>query len=77
MARPLRVDIADGWYHITARGTDRRTIFTERREREHFLELLEALVNRYGVRLHGYGSCATTVGVRTGFMPATRRRPAG
>ena len=54
MARPLRVDIADGWYHITARGTDRRTIFTERREREHFLELLEALVNRYGVRLHAY-----------------------
>ncbi len=48
------MDIADGWYHITARGTDRRIIFTEDRERRHFLELLERMVERYGILVHGY-----------------------
>jgi REP element-mobilizing transposase RayT len=54
MARPVRVDVADGWYHITARGTERRDIFTEDRERQHFLELLGRLVHRYGVWVHAY-----------------------
>ena len=27
MARPLRVDIEDGWYHVTARGDHRQVIF--------------------------------------------------
>jgi len=54
MARPLRVDVADGWYHITARGTDRRTIFTGDRERRHFLDLLEKMEERHGLRIHAY-----------------------
>ncbi len=48
------MDIADGGYHITARGTDRREIFTEDLERKHFLELLEGMVERYGVWVHAY-----------------------
>ena len=54
MARPLRVDIEDGWYHITSRGIERRRIFTEDRERKHFLELLEEMSERYRVRVHAY-----------------------
>ena len=27
MSRPLRVDVEEGWYHISARGIERRSIF--------------------------------------------------
>ena len=54
MARPVRVDVAGGWYHITARGIERRTIFEDERDHAHFLELLPALRERYGVEIHAY-----------------------
>jgi len=54
MTRPLRVDVAGGWYHVTARGTERRELFGDAREHTHFLELLEAMVERYAVRVHAY-----------------------
>ena len=43
-----------GWYHITTRGLGRREIFHDTHDREHFLELLEGVVTRYGVVLHAY-----------------------
>jgi len=54
MARPIRIDVADGWYHVTARGIDRRALFVSDRDRQHFLELAEDMVDRFGVRLHAY-----------------------
>ena len=54
MARPLRIDLEDGWYHVTARGIDRRMIFETDRDHGHFRELLGAMVERYGVILHAY-----------------------
>ena len=65
MARPLRIDVQDGWYHVMSRGTDRREIFTgdapsaqkaggTSRDCGHFLELLEEMVERYGVKVHAY-----------------------
>jgi len=54
MARPLRIDIPDGWYHAMSRGFERRGVFCEDRDCEHFLELLAEMVTRYGVRLHAY-----------------------
>ncbi len=54
MARPLRIDIPGGWYHITGRGNNRQAIFLDDRDRRHFLELLEAMRERYRVRLHAY-----------------------
>lgn len=54
MARPLRINIPDGWYHVTARGIERHRIFYETRDREHFLELLEAVVERFSVMIHAY-----------------------
>ena len=54
MARPLRRLVADGWYHVFGRGTERREIFSGPRDREHFLELLAELPERYRVRVHGY-----------------------
>ena len=49
MARPVRVAVAGGWYHITARGIERRAIFADARDHAHFLDLLPALRERYGL----------------------------
>ena len=54
MARPLRVDVADGWYHVTSRGIERRAIFKNEAEHEHFLVLLGEMVDRHRVALHAH-----------------------
>ena len=54
MARPLRILIRDGWYHVFHRGTERREIFSEDRERRHFLDLIGELHDRYRFRIHAY-----------------------
>ena len=40
MARPLRIERVGGWYHVTGRGNERRPIFRDNRDRQHFCELL-------------------------------------
>ena len=54
MARPLRIEYPGGWYHVTARGNERRAIFRDDRDRAHFLALLENMVGRFALLLHGY-----------------------
>jgi putative transposase len=54
MSRPVRIDVADGWYHVMARGFERGVVFGDDRDHEHFIELLEGIVLRYGVKLHAY-----------------------
>ena len=54
MARPLRIDLPDGWYHVMSRGLEKHLIFEDVRDYEHFVELLGEMVGRYGVRLHVY-----------------------
>ena len=54
MARPTRLEIAGGWYHVVNRGIERRAIFRAEGNYEHFLELLAKAVARFGVRVHGY-----------------------
>ena len=52
MARPLRLEHPGGWYHLTARGNERRAIFRDDRDRAHFLELLEKMPGRFDLRVH-------------------------
>jgi putative transposase len=54
MARPLRVNVGGGWYHVMHRGIERRTIFEDVRDHEHFLELLGEVVERYRFVIHAY-----------------------
>jgi len=54
MARPLRILIEDGWYHVFHRGIEGRRVFREDRERRHLLELLGELHERYRFRIHAY-----------------------
>ena len=62
MVRPLRVAVEDGWYHVMSRGLERRAIFSNDRDRKHFLELIEGACERYRLLIHayaGYESCPT------------------
>ena len=54
MAGPLRIERPGGWYHLTARGNERRPLFRDDRDRQHFCQLLAEMVDRFHVRLHGY-----------------------
>jgi putative transposase len=54
MARPLRIIRLGLWYHITARGIERRPIFRDDSDNRHFLELLAELTERFGPRIHAY-----------------------
>jgi len=54
MARPLRIICPGAWYHVTARGNERRDIFRDDKDRTHFLETVGEMVNRFEVRLHAY-----------------------
>ena len=54
MSRPLRIERAGGWYHLTSRGNERRAIFRDDRDRVHFCALLGEMVSRFRVRLHAF-----------------------
>ena len=54
MARPLRLQVTGGWYHLTARGNDRRPIFRRPGDYEAFLELLGQVEERFGLRVVAY-----------------------
>lgn len=54
MARSLRCEFPDGWYHVTARGNERKSIFRDDRDRGHFIELLAGLEDRFGLEVHAY-----------------------
>ena len=52
VARPLRVHVSGGRDHVAGRGLERRAIFTQNRDREHFYELLSLLRERDMIRAH-------------------------
>jgi putative transposase len=54
MARSLRIEFDGAWYHVFSRGQRREAIFINDRDRERFMELLEEMVEKHGVRIHGY-----------------------
>ena len=54
MSRPLRILYAGAFYHVTARGNEKKTIFKNERDRERFLLYAEAAVQRYGAVIHAY-----------------------
>ena len=54
MARALRIERAGAWYHVTARGNERRPIYRDERDRRRFCELLAEAVNRFRLEIHAY-----------------------
>lgn len=54
MARPLRLQVANGVYHVTARGNERGVIYRDDRDRRSFLELLTRVRERHRWRILAY-----------------------
>ena len=54
MARPLRINVAGGWYHVTARGQRRERIFGAKADYRRFLKLVAEMRERYRVRVMAY-----------------------
>ena len=52
MARPLRINYAGAFYHVTSRGNERKNVFKSKRDREKFYEYLESATQRYDAVIH-------------------------
>jgi putative transposase len=54
MARPLRIELADGYHHVMNRGNNRQDIFLSDKDRKVFLEALVGSCEIYDVQLLAY-----------------------
>ncbi len=54
MARPVRMDFPNTFYHILSRGNERRNIFFNWGDYSRFLETLGRMVERFQIEVHGY-----------------------
>ncbi|MDD5297128.1 MAG: transposase [Rhodocyclaceae bacterium] len=54
MARPLRIELSGGLYHVTSRGDRREAIFLCDADREAWLALLGQVCERFNWRCHAY-----------------------
>jgi len=54
MARPLRIDQQDTFYHVLNRGNERRAIFRDERDYEGFLDRLGRCSERFSLDIYAY-----------------------
>ncbi len=54
MARPLRIELAGGYYHVMNRGNNRQDIFLTDKDRKTFLGALADSCEIYNVNLMAY-----------------------
>ncbi len=54
MARPLRIAYPGAFYHLTSRGNERRPIFREDADRQHFLRILANTIERFSWLCYSY-----------------------
>ncbi len=54
MARPLRMDYPDTYYHVLSRGNERKEIFWDEKDHFRFLDNLGRMVERFELEVHAY-----------------------
>jgi len=54
MARPLRIEQQDTFYHVLNRGNERRAIFRDEHDYEGFLDRLGKCSRRFSLDIHAY-----------------------
>lgn len=54
MARPLRIEYPGAYYHVTARGNERKRIYFNKNDYLKFREYIEDAEEKYGCLLHVY-----------------------
>jgi len=55
MARPLRIEYAGAFYHVTARGNERRDIYFGKTDYERFKAYLKETQEKYGYITDPFG----------------------
>ena len=69
MARPLRIIYEGAFYHVIARGNEKKKIFLSRTDYEKFLSYLKEALDKFGVRLHGVSNSPQTL-ISSGSRPS-------
>ena len=54
MARPLRLEIDNGLYHVTSRGNRREAIYDDDKDRQEWLRIFGETCKRFNWRCHAY-----------------------
>lgn len=54
MARPIRIEFPGAYYHVVARGNERKEVFRTDADRELFLKTLAQMLQQFGTVLHCY-----------------------
>ncbi len=54
MARPVRMDYPDTFYHVLSRGNERRKIFRDPQDYSRFIDTIKRMVERFHVEVHAY-----------------------
>lgn len=54
MARPLRIEYEGAVYHVLSRGNRSENIFSEERDKEYFVEILQRGAEKYRIDLYAY-----------------------
>lgn len=54
MARPLRVEYPGAVYHVTSRGNERKSTFTDSKDHNIFLKIVQKTNHRYNFICHAY-----------------------
>jgi len=54
MARQLRIEFLCAFYHVTAKGNERKAVFKSIQDRENFYTYIESASPRYGAVIHAY-----------------------
>jgi len=54
MARPLRIEYPNAFYHVIQRGIEKKSIFLSDKDKERFLSYLALACKMYGIVIHTY-----------------------
>jgi len=54
MARPLRLNYENSFYHVLSRGNERRAIFRIGEDYQRFLDLIATMTSRFKIEVHSY-----------------------
>jgi len=54
MARPLRIEYENAFYHVISRGHRKDKIFLSDGDKDNFLEKLKFCINKFSLKLHAY-----------------------